>query len=92
MAKKTRVELDSGGIRELLQSEGVAGYLRERAGAVASAARAGAPVKSGAYRDSIAVRVVPRKDRTVVQVEVTVPYGALIEARTGNLARALDSA
>ena len=92
MAKKTKVTLDSAGIVELLQSEGVASYLRERGAAVAAAARAGAPRRSGGYADSIQVYVVQRRDRTVVQVGSDVDYALGVEARTGNLARALDSA
>lgn len=58
---------------------------------VAAVARASAPVDSGAYRDSIKV-TTKRQKRVVAVVSADDEKAMIIEARTGNLARALKAA
>ena len=86
-----RVKLISRGMRGLLNDDGVARDLAARAERVASAARATAPVKTGAYRASITV-TADRTDRAVARVGAGVPYALAIEAGTGNLARSIGAA
>src|SRR5690606_38510019 len=76
----------------LLKSGEVAAVLMEKAKAVEASARASAPVDTGAYRNSITARVEQHASRVVVHVSAGVDYGMTVEARTGNLARALGSA
>lgn len=83
-----KVNLDSGGMEALLKSAGVRAVLRARAEQVASRARSTAPVESGEYRDSIRV-VSDTTDRAVERVVATADHAAVVEAKTGNLARSL---
>lgn len=87
-----KVKLKSAGMRELLKSAGVGADLKRRAEGVAATARASAPVDSGEYASSISVVVEQHTDRVVAHVVATAPHSMLVEANTGNLARALDSA
>lgn len=91
MGKKAKVKVLDPGVRELLQDPGVAADLARRGQAVAAAARASAPVATGAYRDSIQM-TTSTTDRAVVRVGSSDPKAFIIEAKTGNLARALDAA
>jgi hypothetical protein len=75
-----------------LNDPGVVDELESRMSRVESAAKAGAPVESGDYQASIHSVTERHSDRTVVMVGSDVPYAMIIEAATGNLARALDSA
>ena len=87
-----RIELNRAGIRELLKSPEVAAELHRRAERAASAARASAPVDTGTYLAGIEVVDEVHKDRVVSRVYAKAPYSNLVEANTGNLARALDAA
>ena len=91
---RARVVLDSRGVSALLSAPGVRAELERRAQAVAGTARATAPVQSGAYRDSITVEsgTSPHDGRARAIVKASAPHAHLVEARTGNLARALNSA
>lgn len=89
---KVRFVPNPAGFRELLHSPELAAYLLARAERVAAAARATAPVESGAYRDSITAETVDHPSRVVAQVHARDWKAHIIEADTGNLARALDSA
>lgn len=86
-----RIVLDRGGIRALLNDGGVRAEVARRADAVAAAARAIAPVDTGAYQQSI-TRVSVTTDRAVERVAATVRYARVVEAKTGTLARALNAA
>lgn len=88
---RTKVTMDARGSKALLKDDGVRRELRRRAEQVAAAARASAPVRTGNYRAGIKV-VDDTTDRAVVRVGSTAPHAHLVEARTGNLARALDAA
>lgn len=87
-----RIELNRAGIREILKSPEVAAELHRRAERVAAAARASAPVESGAYLAGIEVVDEVHKDRVVSRVYAKAPHSHLVEANTGNLARSLDAA
>ena len=83
--------MSSGGARELLNSSGVRADLTDRAGAVLSTAQSNAPVASGEYRASLQI-VQSTTDRAVVRVASDADHAMIVEANTGNLARALDAA
>ena len=87
-----RVRLNSAGMRALLKDPGVRADLVARGERVAAAARASAPVESGAYRASIGVTVDDHPSRVAVHVGASVPYGMEVEADHGTLSRALDAA
>lgn len=88
---RAKVVLDSAGMKDLLNDPAVRAELTRRAGPVLAAAQLGAPVVSGDYKASIHL-VQATTDRAVVRVVADVSYAMSVEANTGNLARALDSA
>jgi hypothetical protein len=88
---RARININSGGMADLLKSSDVRDDLTARAERVLSAAQSSAPVASGAYRDSLEI-VQATTDRAVVRVVADIDYGYVVEANTGNLSRALDSA
>lgn len=85
-----KVVLNSSGVLELLSDPGVAAFLHEVAEGVADAARAAAPHVTGEYHDSIDV-VDVNTGRAVARVVATAPHAHLVEARTGNLAKAMSA-
>lgn len=88
-----RIKVNRGGIRAMLGSAGVRDDMTRRAERIAAAARSSAPVRSGEYRDSIRVEQATTGGyRAVARVVSDVPYAGVVEADTGNLARALDAA
>lgn len=70
---------------------GVENMLEESAQRVLSAAQSSAPVRSGDYRDSLHIET-DHTDRMVKRVVSDAPHAFVVEANTGNLSRALDSA
>ena len=86
-----RIKISYEGIRDLLNDPGVRADLTRRMGPVESAAVAGAPVTSGDYRGSIHIEQATT-DRAVVRVVADSDHALFVEAKTGNLARALDAA
>ena len=66
--------------------------MAERAERVAAAARAGAPVQTGEYQESIDVIVEEHPERAAAHVCSDAPHAMLVEANTGNLLRALSAA
>lgn len=84
-----KVKLNSAGMKALLNSAGVRAELTRRAGPVLAAAEAGAPVDEGDYKGGLHI-MQDTTDRAVVRVVSGDWKGHIIEARTGNLARALD--
>lgn len=84
----TEFKFNNAFFEELGRSAGVTNLVRAKAEEVAAIARATAPVESGDYRDGIQVRVKQQK-RSVALVVGTDPKTLLVEAKTGNLARAL---
>lgn len=70
---------------------GVEAMLDAAAERALSAAQSSAPVASGAYLDSLHIET-DTTDRMVKRVVSDVDYVMVVEANTGNLARALDAA
>lgn len=85
---RPRVQLDRGEMGRLLKSDQMRPPLRDVAERWAGRARASAPVETGAYRGSITVES-DTTDRAVERVVAHAPHAALVEAKTGNLKRAL---
>jgi hypothetical protein len=85
---RAKVKLNSGAMEALLKSGQVREPLAVIADRWAAAARASAPVASGAYRDGIG-RDSTTTDRAVERVVAHDKDSAVIEARTGNLKRAM---
>lgn len=87
-----KVNLNHAEIQSYLDGEhGVEQALDAAAERAAEAARSSAPVASDAYRDSIHVET-DHTDRMVKRVVADVDYALVVEANTGNMARALDAA
>ena len=86
-----KVRLDHHGMAKLLLDDGVREDLTRRMENVAAQARATAPVVTGDYRDKIDV-FQDTTDRVAVRVGSTSDHAFIVEAKTGNLARALDAA
>lgn len=87
----TKTTLNHGWFRAFLKSGAARDAVRPAAERVLEAAQADAPVKTGAYRDSLQI-VAVTTDRAVERVSSSVPYALKIEARDRVLTRALDSA
>ena len=90
MSKGMKIKLNGRGVKELLNSDDVRAELTRKAEAVLSAARASAPVASGEYAGSLHIKQ-DTTDRAAVRVGSDVPHALVVEANTGNLARALDA-
>lgn len=87
-----KVKMNSRGMSELLKSGDVRDFVTERAQRVLSAAQSSAPVgATGDYKASLHIEQ-DTTDRAVVRVVADVPYARVVEANTGTLSRALDSA
>ena len=87
-----KVILNHGEIASILKSDKVSAELHRRAERVAAAAIASAPVVTGNYRAGIVVVDEVHPSRVVSRVYARAPHSHLVEANTGNLARALDAA
>jgi len=83
-----KIKLNHGDMAKLLKSDQVRPPLTEIAEKMASRARSSAPVDSGAYRDGISVES-DTTDRAVERIVAHDYKSSIIEARTGNLKRAL---
>jgi D-ribose pyranose/furanose isomerase RbsD len=90
MSATVKVVTHSREIEDLLKSEDIRAELHRRGEPVLAAAQESAPVASGAYKASLFL-ADDTTDRAVVRVGATVPYAMVVEARTGNLVRALDA-
>lgn len=88
---RVKVKLNSGGMKSLLNDSGVAGELQRRGQGVLNTARATAPFATGEYRNSLFI-IPATTDRAVCRIGTRAPHGMIVEFRTGNLAKALDSA
>lgn len=86
-----KFSLNHGGMGALLKSEGVRSFVTSRAERVLDAAKSSAPVDTGAYRDGLHI-IQATTDRAVVRVAGSTDHDLVVEAKTGNLARALDAA
>lgn len=74
---------------ELLKSAPVDGLVSRITDGIAADARATAPVDTGAYRAGIVRRKKTTAHRVVQLVVASDPKSLIVEARTGNLVRAL---
>lgn len=88
---RTKVKLLTRGMRALLNDGGVRDELTRRMGPVLATAQSNAPVDTGEYKASLRI-IQATTDRAVVRVGSVDDKAMSVEARTGNLARALDSA
>lgn len=88
---RAKVVLNRAGMKALLNDPSVRAELTRRVGPVLAAAQASAPVASGAHKASIHMEQATT-DRAVVRVVADSDHSLVVEANTGNLARALDSA
>ncbi len=88
----TRVEFNQKFFDQILRTSGVENLQRQAAQKVLAQAKATAPVDSGAYRRGLGIVRAERRYRVAYLVVGTDPKTLLIEAKTGNLARALKSA
>lgn len=77
---------------EILNSAGVKSLTTLAANRALAYAKASAPVDIGAYRDGLEIEEVKREHRTTVMVVGHDPKTLLVEAQTGNLAKALRKA
>lgn len=77
---------------EILNSAGVKSLTTLAANRALAYARASAPVDTGAYRDGLQIEEVKHAHRTTCMVVGTDPKTLLVEAKTGNLAKALRKA
>lgn len=84
------IKLDHAGMAALLKSAEVRDALTQRAEKVLAKAKADAPVDTGAYRDSLHIEQATT-DRAVVRISGGTDHDWIVEAKTGNLARALDA-
>jgi hypothetical protein len=88
---RTKVTLKHGGMKELLNSSDIGDMLEKKMAPALAHAKAKAPVDTGAYRDGLHLERV-HTDRVVVRIVGSTDHDLVVEADTGNLARALDSA
>ena len=86
-----KVKLNHASMADLLKSAEVRAALTTRAEAVLAKAQADAPVATGEYRDSLHIEQ-DTTDRAAVRVVAGTDHAWVVEAKTGNLARALDAA
>lgn len=86
---QTRVDFNDAFFDEILRSAQVESLCRSKAEQALAVARSSAPVDTGAYRDGLAVEVVEHAHRRSFCVVGHDPKTLLVEAKTGNLARAL---
>lgn len=77
---------------EILNSAGVKALTTLAANRALAYAKASAPVETGAYRDGLGIEEVKHEHRTTVMVVGHDPKTLLVEAQTGNLAKALKKA
>ena len=75
----------------MLRSAGIDSLCRSKAEQALAVARAAAPVDTGAYRDGLAVEPRESAHRRAWLVVGHDPKTLLVEAYTGNLARALKA-
>lgn len=88
---KVRFVPRAAGFREILKGSGMRAYLQAKADAGLSVAQTNAPVDTGEYAGSLYAEVVDHPTRLVGRIGSRDPKAHVIEANTGNLARALDA-
>ena len=75
----------------IMRSAGIEALCRFKAEDALAISQSTAPVDTGAYRDGLSIEKVPHKYRDTYEVVGHDPKTLLIEAKTGNLARALKA-
>lgn len=80
---------NEGFFSEILHSAKVTRLISDPGETVAALARANAQVDTGAYRDGIHMKIVSTPTRNIAVIVASDPKSLIIEARTGNLAKAL---
>lgn len=75
----------------ILKSAGVKALTKRAAEKALAYAVEHAPVKTGAYRAGLQIKTVEHAHRTTYLVVGTAPHTMLVEARTGNLRKALKA-
>lgn len=85
------MQFNNAFFEELGKSAGVTNLVRTVAEDVARRARASAPRDTGDYADGITVRMKVQERRSVALVVGTDPKTLLVESKTGNLVRALQT-
>lgn len=88
---RAKVTLSRRGVNEALSQPAMRRELQGIVDRIASAAEATAPVQSGEYRDGIHAEVDDRWVRPRGKVYAEAEHSMAVEAKTGNLARALGS-
>lgn len=88
---KAYVTFNDSYFDEVLNSAGVQRLCKSKAEQALAIARASAPVDTGAYRDGLAVEAKRSAHRTVYRVVGHDRKTLLVEAKTGNLVRALKA-
>ena len=84
----TRFKLNHAGMAALLKSAGVRAVLTPKAEQVLAAAKASAPVDTGAYRDGLHIEH-DTTDRAVERVVGGSDHDMIVEANHGTLASSL---
>lgn len=94
MASKgqTDVYFDNVYFDKIMRSAGIRKLSDDTADRALAIAKATAPVDSGDYRDKLMVEHHDSRYRQTARVVGTDPKTLLVEAKTGNLARALKAA
>lgn len=75
----------------LTHDRGIVAVVKQQTERIAAAARDSAPEDTEAYKNGIRTRI-KYQERAVGVVEATDPKSLIIEAKTGNLARAVKKA
>lgn len=89
MSKRNTLTFNEDVFESILRSAGVKSLTREAAEKALERAKATAPVATGAYRDGLLIQTLRGHTRDVYLVVGTDWKTMLVEAKTGNLARAL---
>jgi len=87
----SRVELNDAFFENLGHLPSIVGLTYAAALKVEARAKATAPVLTGAYRDNIMIERADTEHRVVWRVIAVEEHSMVVEARTGNLARAMNS-
>lgn len=91
MASTSYIEFNQQYFNEILKSAGVEALCKAKADEALAVAKSTAPVKTGAYKNSLRTVRAERRYRTAWLVEGTDSKTLLVESRIGNLARALKA-
>lgn len=89
MSKSTTVDFNERYFASVLRTPPVEALVKERAQAVLATAQATAPVDTGAYKRGLHLEKHSSQYRDAWRVEGSDEKTMIIEAKTGNLARAV---